>query len=206
MTAAIIERPVAPEPEPGTATGEAWELIRRAQAGDVDAFAVFYQRYVKQIFQFVYFRTGNWHVAEDLTGEVFLRAFKTIGRFTWQGRDPAAWLVTIARNQVADYFKSHRYRREAATGDLLAVDREDASAEGNPETATLDHLTNLTLLRTVRLLNPEQRECIVLRYVRGLSVAETARAMDRNEGAVKALQYRAVRALARLLPPEAVIA
>ena len=66
--------------------------------------------------------------------------------------------------------------------------------------SVVDHITNVTLLTAVKQLNPEQQECIVLRFLQGFSVAETAQAMNKNEGAIKALQYRAVRALNRLLP------
>jgi RNA polymerase sigma-70 factor (ECF subfamily) len=71
--------------------------------------------------------------------------------------------------------------------------------EGSPEDAVVDHLTNLTLLGAVKQLNAEQRQCIVLRFLNGLDIAETARAVGKNEGAIKALQYRAVRSLRRAL-------
>jgi RNA polymerase sigma-70 factor (ECF subfamily) len=83
---------------------------------------------------------------------------------------------------------------------VLDADREDRGPEGSPELAVVDHITNVALLGAVRQLNPEQQECIVLRFLQGFSVAETAQAMGKNEGAIKALQYRAVRALHRLLP------
>jgi RNA polymerase sigma-70 factor (ECF subfamily) len=185
-------------PDPSAA--EMWALVERAQAGDTEAFGRIYERYVDTVFRLVYFRVGNRPLAEDLTSDTFMRAFKRIGSFTWQGRDLGAWLVTIARNLVADYFKSGRYRLEVTTGDVLDADREDRGAEGSPETAVVDHITNLALMTAVKQLNPEQQECIVLRFLQGFSVAETAVAMGKNEGAVKALQYRAVRALARLLP------
>ena len=177
-----------------------WTLIERAQSGDPEAFGLIYDRYVDTVFRFVYFRVGNRQLAEDLTSDTFLRALKRIGSFTWQGRDLGAWLVTIARNLVADHFKSGRYRLEVTTGDVLDADREDRGPEGSPEAAVVEHITNVALLTAVKQLNPEQQECIVLRFLQGFSVAETARAMGKNEGAIKALQYRAVRALARLLP------
>ena len=177
-----------------------WTLVERAQAGDAEAFGLIYDRYVDTVFRFIYFRVGNRQLAEDLTSDTFLRALKRIGSFTWQGRDLGAWLVTIARNLVADHFKSGRYRLEVTTGDVLDADREDRGPEGSPEAAVVDHITNVALLTAVKQLNPEQQECIVLRFLQGFSVAETAQAMGKNEGAIKALQYRAVRALARLLP------
>jgi RNA polymerase sigma-70 factor (ECF subfamily) len=186
-------------PDPGDAA-EVWALVERAQAGESEAFGLIYDRYVDTVFRFVYFRVGNRQLAEDLTSDTFLRALKRIGSFTWQGRDLGAWLVTIARNLVADHFKSGRYRLEVTTGDVLDADREYRGPEGSPEAAVVDHITNVALLGAVKQLNPEQQECIVLRFLQGFSVAETAQAMGRNDGAIKALQYRAVRALARLLP------
>ncbi|WP_436837891.1 ECF subfamily RNA polymerase sigma factor, BldN family [Micromonospora rifamycinica] len=187
-------------PDPSDPATEVWMLVERAQAGESEAFGLIYDRYVDTVFRFVYFRVGNRQLAEDLTSDTFLRALKRIGSFTWQGRDLGAWLVTIARNLVADHFKSGRYRLEVTTGDVLDADREDRGPEGSPEAAVVEHITNVALLTAVTRLNPEQQECIVLRFLQGLSVAETARAMGKNEGAIKALQYRAVRALARLLP------
>lgn len=187
-------------PDPSDAAHEVWTLVERAQQGDTAAFGLIYDRYVDTVFRFIYFRVGNRPLAEDLTSDTFLRALKRISSFTWQGRDLGAWLVTIARNLVADHFKSGRYRLEVTTGDVLDADREDRGPEGSPETAVVDHITNVALLTAVKQLNPEQQECIVLRFLQGFSVAETAQAMGKNEGAIKALQYRAVRALARLLP------
>jgi RNA polymerase sigma-70 factor (ECF subfamily) len=187
-------------PDPSDAAAEVWALVERAQAGEAEAFGLIYDRYVDTVFRFVYFRVGNRQLAEDLTSDTFLRALKRIGSFTWQGRDLGAWLVTIARNLVADHFKSGRYRLEVTTGDVLDADREDRGPEGSPESAVVDHITNVALLTAVKQLNPEQQECIVLRFLQGFSVAETAQTMGKNEGAIKALQYRAVRALARLLP------
>lgn len=179
---------------------EVRDLVAAAQAGDVDAFGRIYDRYSDTVFRYIYFRVGNRPLAEDLASETFLRALRRINSFTWQGRDFGAWLVTIARNLVADHFKSGRYRLEMSTAEVLDVEREERSPEGNPEGMVLDKLTNVTLLKAVKQLNPDQQECIVLRFLQGFSVAETARAMQKNEGAIKALQYRAVRTLARLLP------
>jgi RNA polymerase sigma-70 factor (ECF subfamily) len=187
-------------PDPSDAAAAVWSLVERAQAGEAEAFGLIYDRYFDTVFRFVYFRVGNRQLAEDLTADTFLRALKRIGSFTWQGRDLGAWLVTIARNLVADHFKSGRYRLEVTTGDVLDAEREDRGPEGSPERAVVDHITNVALLKAVKQLNPEQQECIVLRFLQGFSVAETAQAMGKNEGAIKALQYRAVRALARLLP------
>ena len=190
-----VARPAVDDP-----AHEVWTLVERSQQGDTEAFGDIYERYVDTVFRFIYFRVGNRPLAEDLCSDTFLRAFKRIGSFTWQGRDLGAWLITIARNRVADHFKSGRHRLEVTTGDVLDADKADRSAEGAPENAVVDHITNLAMLEALKQLNPEQQECLVLRFLRDHSVAETAQAMGKNEGAIKALQYRATRALARALP------
>ena len=178
------------------------DLVARSQAGEAEAFGLLYDRYVDLVYRYIYYRVNNPNLAEDLVSETFLRALRRIDSFTWQGRDFAAWLVTIARNLIADHFKSGRYRLEITTEDILETGPTQTT--DGPENLVLDALTNETLLSAVKKLNPEQQECIVLRFLQGLSVSETALAMGKNDGAIKALQYRAVRALARLLPEESI--
>jgi RNA polymerase sigma-70 factor (ECF subfamily) len=175
------------------------DLVERAQDGDAEAFGRLYDQYSDTVYRYIYYRVGGKATAEDLTSETFLRALRRIGTFTWQGRDFGAWLVTIARNLVADHFKSSRFRLEVTTGEMLDANE----VERSPEESVLESLSNAALLEAVRKLNPQQQECVTLRFLQGLSVAETARAMGKNEGAIKTLQYRAVRTLARLLPQDA---
>ncbi|MBY8889135.1 sigma-70 family RNA polymerase sigma factor [Streptomyces sp. PTM05] len=175
------------------------ELVERAQAGETEAFGRLYDHYNDTVYRYIYYRVGGKATAEDLTSETFLRALRRIGTFTWQGRDFGAWLVTIARNLVADHFKSSRFRLEVTTGEMLDANE----VERSPEDSVLEHLSNESLLQAVKKLNPQQQECVTLRFLQGLSVAETARIMGKNEGAIKTLQYRAVRTLARLLPEDA---
>jgi RNA polymerase sigma-70 factor (ECF subfamily) len=184
----------APEGETAVAIG----LVQRAQQGDAEAFGLLYDRYVDQVYRYIAYRVASSAVAEDLTSETFLRALRRIGTFTWQGRDVGAWFTTIARNLVADHYKSGRYRLELTTDDVS--DSSSAPVMEGPERAVLEGMTNKVLLQAVKQLNAEQQECIVLRFLQGLSVAETSQIMGKNEGAIKALQYRAIRTLGRLLP------
>ncbi|GAA1926604.1 sigma-70 family RNA polymerase sigma factor [Streptomyces sodiiphilus] len=174
------------------------DLVERAQGGEAEAFGCLYDQYADTVYRYIYYRVGGRATAEDLTSETFLRALRRIGTFTWQGRDFGAWLVTIARNLVADHFKSSRFRLEVTTGEMLDADE----VERSPEDSVLEYLSNSALLEAVRKLNPQQQECVTLRFLHGLSVAETAKVMQKNEGAIKTLQYRAVRTLARLLPDD----
>jgi RNA polymerase sigma-70 factor (ECF subfamily) len=188
-------------PELAPAEGETavtLALVQRAQSGDAEAFGELYDRYVDLVYRYIYYRVGTTQLAEDLTSETFLRALRRISSFTWQGRDVGAWFVTIARNLIADHYKSGRYRLEMTTDDI--VETGSKMVEDSPENAVLESMQNKVLLEAVKQLNAEQQECIVLRFLQGLSVAETAQAMGKNDGAIKALQYRAIRSLGRLLP------
>ncbi|MQA94263.1 MAG: sigma-70 family RNA polymerase sigma factor [Streptosporangiales bacterium] len=176
-------------------------LIARARDGDAEAFGLLYARYAAPVQRFIYFRVGDRALAEDLASETFLRALRRIDGFTWRGTDFGAWLMTIARNLVIDHFKSGRHRLEVCIADPLEPEPYGPLSEG-PEDRVLDAFTRRTVLGELGRLGPAQRECIVLRFLHGLSLAETAAVMGRNEGAIKALQYRAVRALARRLPSD----
>ncbi|MGY1986780.1 sigma-70 family RNA polymerase sigma factor [Blastococcus sp. SYSU DS0669] len=187
------------EVDPGpVAAGDVdvWELVRRTQAGDAEAFGRLYDHYVTLVHRYVYHRVGDRATAEDVTSETFVRALRRIDSLSFQGRDVGAWLVTIARNIIRDQVKSSRFRLEVSTADMRDADR----ATDGPEDAVLQHLTNEQLLACVRQLGSEQQECIVLRFLHGLSVSETAEIMGKKDGAIKALQHRAVRRLASLLP------
>ena len=187
------------ESDNGDHSRQAWELVRSAQSGDAAAFGQLYDQYVDVVFRYVLFRLGDRSLAEDVTSETFLRAFRRINSVSYQGRDVGAWFVTIARNIVLDHVKSSRFRLEVST-----ADPEDGQAiESGPETQVLANIAHAELLRCVEQLGDDQRECIVLRFMQGLSVAETAELMHRNAGAIKALQHRAVRRLAQLLRAEA---
>ena len=174
----------------------AWALVKASQDGDMVAFGDLFDRYYDVVFRYVLFRMGDRTLAEDITQETFVRALRRITSVSYQGRDIGAWFVTIARNLIFDHVKSSRYRLEQTTSDIVEL----SPSTNGPEQQVLDGATNDELLRCVRKLNPDQQECIQLRFLQGLSVAETAEMMDRNEGAVKALQHRAVRRLAQLLP------
>ena len=173
-------------------------LVQLAQDGDADAFGLLYERYVDLVYRYVYVRVGSPHVAEDLTSETFIRALRRIDSFSWQGKDIAAWFVTIARNLITDNAKSARFRLEVTTADMLDADRR---VDG-PENEVLSNLRDTRLLEAIRTLKPEQAECVVLRFLHGMSLAETSLVIGRSQGAVKQLQLRAVRALHRELEGE----
>src|SRR3954447_23143482 len=201
-TAGLPSTRPRPTPTPRGSTEElrddadVWGMVRRAQDGDAEAFGELYDHYVTLVHRYAYHRVGDRATAEDVTSETFVRALRRIDSLSFQGRDVGAWLVTIARNIIRDHVKSSRYRLEVSTADMRDAD----SVTDGPEDAVVAHLANQELLACVQQLGSEQQECIVLRFIHGLSVSETAQIMGKKDGAIKALQHRAVRRLAGLLP------
>jgi RNA polymerase sigma-70 factor (ECF subfamily) len=171
-------------------------LVELARGGDSEAFGQLYDHYQGSVYRFVFYRTRSQALAEDLTSETFLRALRNMSGFRWQGKDFGAWLMTIARNLCTDHFKAGRTRLEHSTDDMGV---HDDATEG-PEEAVLAGLTNQVLLDGLRQLSDEQRDCLIMRFLQGLSIAETAEVLGRSEGAVKQLQLRGVRNLAKLVP------
>lgn len=171
-------------------------LVELARSGDKDAFGLLYDHYQASVYRFLYYRTRSQTLAEDLTSETFFRALRSMNGFRWQGKDFGAWLMTIARNLTTDHFKSGRTRLEMPTEDMAPPD----DATEGPEDAVIAGLTNQVLLKALTELPTEQRECLIMRFLQGLSIAETALVLNRSDGAVKQLQLRGVRNLAKLLP------
>lgn len=171
-------------------------LVELARQGDAEAFGMLFDHYQSSVYRFLYYRTRSSVIAEDLTSETFFRALRNISSFRWQGKDFGAWLMTIARNLATDHFKAGRTRLELTTEDM---GQHDDATEG-PENAVLQSLTNEILLDALTKLPNEQRDCLVMRFLQGMSIAETAASLGRSDGAIKQLQLRGVRNLAKLMP------
>ena len=172
-------------------------LVELARNGDSEAFGLLFDHYHGSVYRFLFHRTRSTTLAEDLTSETFFRALRSMSNFRWQGKDFGAWLMTIARNLATDHFKAGRPRLELTTEDMSLHD--DGTAEG-PEDEVLTSLTNEVLLEALTELPGEQRDCLVMRFLQGMSIAETAAVLGRSDGAVKQLQLRGVRNLAKLMP------
>jgi RNA polymerase sigma-70 factor (ECF subfamily) len=172
--------------------------VRLAQEGSAEAFAHLYDRYIDQVFGFVYHRVGHRQTAEDLVGDVFVRALRRIGTFRWQGVDFGAWLITIARNRCHDHFKSARFRLDAPVAEVFDSPVRDPQAD--PETVAETGELSAQIHAALRRLKGEQAEVLYLRFLQHLNVAETAAVMGKTDGAIKALQHRALKSLAKVLP------
>lgn len=169
--------------------------IRRAQQGDARAFARLYDEFYERVYGFVRSRVSDAEDAKDLTATVFMRAWEALPTYDVRGVPFAAWLFRIARNAVID-----EYRRKAR--EIERVSEEDAAEVADVaavDEAAIARCDAEAVRRAVRRLTDEQAMVIMLRFFWDMPVAEVAETLGKSEGAVKAMQHRAVRMLARFL-------
>jgi len=174
-------------------TGED-SLLARIQRNDKQALAEVYDRYFDKLYHYLNYRLGEPEVAADLTGEIFLALVRTLKAGKPPKTSLSGWLYAVARNLAADYLKD-KARTVPLVDDLVADD---------PSLTDQVHLAHLApiLHQAIGQLTEEQQHVITLRFGQGLSLAETARLLERSVGSVKALQHRALASLARFMPQE----
>ena len=168
-------------------------LVADAKRGDTDAFGRIFDEYAGPIYRFIASRVSRPSDAEDLTQLVFVKALEAMPRYEARGVPFGGWLFRLARNAIID---QSRTRREHLS---LVVVATRESEEASPESiASLrDDLDRVAA--ALAELTDDQREVIELRFFAGLSVAETAEAMGRQDGTIRGLQFRAIGALRRSL-------
>jgi len=168
-------------------------LVGRAKQGEPEAFEQLYETYFDRIYRYIVIRVSNQADAEDLTQQVFLKALESIGSFRWRGVPFSSWLFRIAHNQVVDHYRKGSKRQ------TLPLDEENLLSDADPAAYAEQQLRGEQLAVACKQLTDAQREVISLRFAGGLSVAETARAMDKSEGAVRVMQHGALVRLRRIL-------
>lgn len=167
------------------------ETLVSASRGDREAFGALYERYVERIYNYVYYRTGNMHDAEDLTARVFQRAMNHIPNYTDRGVPFSAWLYRIAHNLVANWHRDRSRRQEIPLSEVPALPVKDE----RPEVRLVRSQEQDSLMRHIRQLAPERQTLLILKFVEDLSNAEIGRIMGRSEGAVKSLYHRTLLSL-----------
>ena len=169
-------------------------LIARAKK-DPEAFGLLYEQHVGKIYNYIYYRTGNHHDAEDLTAHVFYKALKHIPRYVDRGAPLSAWLYRIAHNVVANWHRD-RSRRQIISLDELVMGTP--KREG-PANLAEEHEEQDLLLQEVRRLPPERQQLLILKFVEQMSNTEIAETMGRTEGAIKSLYHRTLMTLRKEL-------
>jgi RNA polymerase sigma-70 factor (ECF subfamily) len=174
------------------------ELVSKAQQGDQTAFADLYEQYRPLVYRFLRRRLdGSDEIVEDLTEDVFVKVYEKLDRYVERGMPFTAWLYRIAHNHLVDYLRSLPRMAAHSLDEVAEVPEVAASA------AYRQVLDRQSLEPAMARLTPEQRQAIELRFMEGMSVAETAAAMGRSDEAVKKLQARALANMRRHLMPAA---
>lgn len=173
------------------------QLIKRAKSHDARALSDLYRRHADAVFRYVYYRVGDREVAEDLVGEVFVRALEGLSAYQDTGTPFEAWLYRIAHARVVDYYRRQKVRRAAPLDESLTSSEEPDLSQLAAQRDDVRRVWN-----AVRHLTDDQQQVISLRFIAGYSTAEVASIMGKTEGAIRALQHRALASLRRLLEIE----
>lgn len=167
------------------------ELAARAP-GEPDAFAELYRRYVERVYAYHFMRTGTVYDAQDLTSQTFLAALEGISRYRGQGCF-AAWLLSIARRKTADYYRRSHIEENIDFIDNRSFPQNDVEDDVE-ERIRLQHIQH-----ALKSLQPERAEALILRVFSQLRSAEVAEIMQKSDGAVRTLVYRALQDLRQTL-------
>ncbi len=170
------------------------QLLEQAKRFDPDALRALHDRFYEPVYRYVRFKVGDPHIAEDLTSEVFVRVLEALKRGKVWHTTPDAWIFGIARNVVADHYRKKGRHVEVVLDERLAVPSEES-----PVQHVMAAEQHEELAQAITLLTDEQRDVILLRFMEGLSIKAVAEVLNKTPGAVKGLQYRALRALSEAM-------
>ena len=167
------------------------EILAVEARDNREAFGVLYERHVRRIYNYVYYRTGNAADAEDLTSRTFFQAMNNLHRYQVQAVPFSAWLYRIAHNLVANWHRDTGRHRAASTDVLLGIASDDAEPQDTAEIGE----ERRELHQAIRNLAADRQQLLLLKYSEELSNDEIATIMGRTEGAIKALLHRTVKGL-----------
>ena len=169
------------------------ELIRRAQEGDKQAIGELYRANVDVIYRYVWARVRDDSLAEDLTAQVFLKALEGLPTYQPSGKPFVAWLYRIAYARIVDHWRKLERRPEVPLEETLP------SREPRPQELLEFEADWVMAMELLAQLTDDQQDVVILRFIGEMSLADTAQTVGKTVGATKALQYRALATLARLL-------
>ncbi len=172
------------------------ELIAHAQRGEASAIGRLYDRHRESIFRYLWVRLDDRQLAEDLTGDVFMRMLDALPRYRLQGLPFRAWLYRIAHNLLIDYFRKMNHQA------TVPIDTVEEHGTNDDLDRTIEKMLETERLQAALVsLEPTQCEVVILRFLAGLSLRETAQTLGKTEAAIKALQHRGLSGMRRALEP-----
>ena len=170
------------------------QLLEQARRFDPEALRALHNQFYEPVYRYIHFKVGDPHASEDLTSEVFVRVLEALKRGKAWRTTPDAWIFGIARNVVADH-----YRQKTRQVEVELDERLTTSAEKSPVEQVMVAEKYHELSQAMALLTDEQRDVVLMRFMEGLSIKAVAEALNKTPGAVKGLQYRALRALSNAM-------
>ncbi|HLG11822.1 MAG TPA: sigma-70 family RNA polymerase sigma factor [Dehalococcoidia bacterium] len=184
-------------------TSSDWEpqrqIVQAAQAGDLESIGQLYDIHINQVYRYSLARLGNVQDAEDVVSEIFYKMLNGLPNYQWRKVPFAAWLMRIAHNEVVSFTRRNGRR---ANDTELPEEILDRGNHSDPAENAERQLALEDLRKAVELLPEAQREVIILRFASGLSVADTAKALGKQENNVKVLQHKGMQRLQVLMTPK----
>ncbi|MFC1996190.1 RNA polymerase sigma factor [Chloroflexota bacterium] len=174
-------------------------LIEKAQNGDVNAFGELYERYAATLFRFIYSQTLDRLDAEDITADVFLKAWQALPNYKDQGFSFSPYLFRIARNTLIDSRRKPKLTKDISENAMMNIPDKIASEPGALMFAKTQHNDLVMILSQLR---EDYRTVLILRFFNDLSPEEIAQVMGRSVGAIRVLQHRALSSLRKLIPSQ----
>jgi len=168
------------------------ECVLKAQNGDTDSFAKIYDQFVDRIYKYVFFRVGR-EDALDLTEAVFLKVWENIKSYKTGRQYLSSWIYRIAHNAVVDHYRMSKQTVE------LTTNIPDEKQETNPIVLTERKLSQESLVKAISKLKKKYQQVIVLKYVNELDNKEIAKIMNKTEGGMRILKFRALKALRQIM-------
>ena len=171
-------------------------LLEQAKRNDETALGILYDRYAPRIYAYIYRRVGDVYLAEDLTGDTFIRVLQAVRSEHGWRTSFQAWLYRIAHNLVVDH-----YRRQPKLPEMV-LDERLVATENDPVAAVTQRLSRQRLDAAIHHLTSDQQQVLALRFGEGLTAREVAKILNKSVGAIEALKHRALAALRRVLKKE----
>jgi RNA polymerase sigma-70 factor (ECF subfamily) len=170
--------------------------MQLAKEGDSEAFTCLYELYFSPVFRYIYLRTKDKDITEDLVQDVFLKIYKSISGFQEKGKDPVAYFFTIARNTVIDYWRKKKDLVMNASAEVIGKTESNAN---NPIVFVEKQEKAEVVRQAIGRLTNDQQEVIILKFIEGLSNQEVAKMLGKSEEAVRQSQCRALKNLRQYL-------
>ena len=169
-------------------------LVAAAIKGDQQAFGQIYDTHMDDLFRFIYARVEDRQTAEDITSDVFLKAWENLDGYQIRGAPFRAWLYRIARNAVIDHYRTRK--QEAPLEAVINTHDEDSMPVAQKVSLYLESEEVLTAMHEI---TDDQRNVLILKFVQNLTTKEIAKILGKRQGAIRALQMRGLQSIAQVL-------